>query len=142
MRKFNYVLMLGLAFIALSTGLPLKAQTASTSTVTGTVSDKTGASVPNASVQLQDVGTKETITTTTGSEGGYTFPSVRPGTYNVVISGKGFRQTVISGVKVEIGKSALVNAVLELGGMTETVEVTAGAGVDLQTLDASVGDVL
>src|SRR5207248_5895541 len=69
-------------------------------------------------------------------------PSVRAGKCNVIVSGKGFRQTVVSGVKVEIGKSALVNAVLEVGGMTEVVEVNAGTGVELQTLDASVGDVL
>src|SRR6266568_626813 len=120
----------------------LRAQTASTSTVTGTVSDKTGSSVPNARVDLEDVGTKAKTSVTTGSDGGYTFPSVRPGNYTITVSGKGFRQSVVSGVKVEVGKSALVNVTLEVGGMTETVEVTAGTGVELQTLDASIGDVL
>src|SRR5438105_8934667 len=131
-----------LAFVVLSMAVSLSAQTASTSTVTGTVSDKTGSTVPNAKVDLEDVGTKARLSATTGSDGSYIFPSVRPGNYNVIVSGKGFRQTVVSGVKVEIGKSALVNAVLEVGGMTEVVEVNAGTGVELQTLDASVGDVL
>src|SRR6266576_2508727 len=131
-----------LAFVVLSMAVSLSAQTASTSTVTGTVSDKTGAAVPNAKVDLEDVGTKARLSATTGGDGNYIFPSVRPGNYNVIVSGKGFRQTVVSGVKVDIGKSALVNVVLEVGGMTETVEVTAGTGVELQTLDASMGDVL
>ncbi len=134
------VVALGIALLL--TSASLRAQTASTSTVTGTVSDKTGSSVPNARVDLEDVGTKAKTSVITGSDGGYTFPSVRPGNYSITISGKGFRQSVVSGVKVEIGKSALVNVTLEVGGMTETVEVTAGTGVELQTLDASVGDVL
>src|ERR1700674_3701622 len=108
----------------------LRAQTASTSTVTGTVYDKSGATVPNAKIDLEDVDTMSKSSTTTGSDGGYTFPSVRPGNYSISISGKGFRQSVVSGVKVEVGKSTPVNVVLEVGGMTETVEVNA-AGLDL-----------
>jgi len=134
------VVALGIALLL--TSASLWAQTASTSTVTGTVSDKTGSSVPNARVDLEDVGTKAKASVTTGNDGGYTFPSVRPGNYSITVSGKGFRQSVVSGVKVEVGKSALVNVTLEVGGMTETVEVTAGTGVELQTLDASIGDVL
>jgi len=48
---------------------------------------------------------------------------------------------VVTGVRVEVGKSALVNVSLEVGGMTETVEVSA-TGLQLQTLDATMGNVL
>ncbi len=130
-----------LAFVVLSVAVSLSAQTASTSTVTGTVSDKTGATVPNARVDLEDVDTKAKTSVTTGSDGGYTFPSVRPGNYSITVSGKGFRQSVVTGVRVEVGKSALVNVSLEVGGMTETVEVSA-TGLQLQTLDATMGNVL
>src|SRR6266478_9633770 len=129
-------------FAVLSMAVSLSGQTASTSTVTGTVSDKSGATVPNAKVDLEDVDTKATTSVTTGSDGGYTFPSVRPGNYSITVSSKGFRQSVVSSVRVAIGKSALVNVILEVGGVTETVEVRAGTGVELQTLDASVGGVL
>lgn len=144
MRRLSLVFALvsAFAFAVLSTATSLYGQTASTSTVTGTVSDQSSATIPGAKVELEDVGTKDRLSTTTGSDGGYTFPSIRPGNYNLIFSGKGFRRTVVSGVKVEIGKSALVNVVLEVGGMTETVEVIAGAGIELQTLDASVGNVL
>src|SRR3989454_5669822 len=128
--------------VALATAVSLHAQTAASSTVTGTVSDKTGATVPNAKVDLEDVDTKAKTSSTTGSDGGYTFPSVRPGNYTLTVSAKGFRQAVVSGLKLEIGKSALVNVTLEVGEMAQIVEVTAGTGVELQTLNSSVGDVL
>jgi len=131
-----------LLIVLLLMNASLQAQTASTSTVTGTISDKSGSTIPNAKVDLEDVDTKAKTTVTTGSDGGYTFPSVRPGNYGITVSAKGFRQSVVTGVRVEIGKSALVNVILEVGGMTETVEVRASTGVELQTLDASMGDVL
>src|SRR6267378_3926465 len=130
-----------LVFVVLTMAVSLSAQTASTSTVTGTVSDKTGATIPNAKVELEDVDTKAKTSVATGSDGGYTFPSVRPGNYSIIVSGKGFRQSVVTGVRVEVGKSALVNVSLEVGGMTETVEVSA-TGLQLQTLDATMGNVL
>jgi len=130
-----------LVFAVTAMAVSVSAQTASTSTVTGTVSDKTGATVPNARVDLEDVDTKAKASVTTGSDGSYTFPSVRPGNYAITVSGKGFRQSVVTGVRVEVGKSALVNVSLEVGGMTETVEVTA-TGLQLQTLDATMGNVL
>jgi len=95
----------------------------------------------DAKVELEDVDTKAKTSVTTGSDGSYTFPSVRPGNYSIIVSGKGFRQSVVTDVRVEVGKSALVNVSLEVGGMTETVEVSA-TGLQLQTLDATMGNVL
>jgi len=129
-------------FVLLLTGVSMRAQTASTSTVVGTVLDSSGGSVPNAKVELLDKDTQATTTTTTGEDGHYIFTAVRPGSYQLTVSARGFRQVVISQVKVEVGKSASVNIGLELGQMTEIVEVTAGAGVELQTVNASVGNVL
>src|SRR5215472_12428890 len=120
----------------------LYGQGASTAAVTGTVTDQKGASVPGAKVELLDTSTSIATTATTGSDGGYSFTAVLPGTYKITVTVKGFRQAVVSNVRVEVGKSALVNVTVELGQLTETVEVTAGTGVELQTLNASVGDVL
>src|SRR5256884_9335331 len=86
-----------LVFVIVSMAVSLSAQTASTSTVTGTVSDRTGATVPNARVDLEDVDTKAKASVITGSDGSYTFPSVRPGNYTITVSGKGFRQSVVTG---------------------------------------------
>jgi hypothetical protein len=127
-----------LMFMAVS----LSAQTSSTATVTGTVYDKSGAVVPNANVELLDTATGEKSSTTTGSVGEYAFPAIKPGNYKITVSGPGFQQSVVSGIKVEVGKSSLVNVTLQLGQMSQTVEVQAGTGNELQTLDASMGDVL
>jgi hypothetical protein len=144
MRTVKFILGVVVMFVvaAAFTSVSLRAQTSTTSTITGVVSDSTGAVVPNAKVELTDLGTTEKLTTTTGSDGGYTFASVRPGNYRVTVTAKGFRQAVVSGLKVEVGKSSLINLVLEVGVVTETVEVTAGAVMELQTLNASVGNVL
>jgi hypothetical protein len=134
--------MLTLVFVFLFSAVSNPGQTASTSTVTGTVFDSSGATVPTAKVELVDKDTGAKATTTTSADGQFTFPAVRPGNYSVTVTATGFRQAVLSSVKVDIGKSALLNISLELGQMTEVVEVTAGAGVELQTLNASVGNVL
>src|SRR2546430_17490139 len=98
---FPYTTLFRSLFVVLATAVSLHAQTAASSTVTGTVTDKTGATVPNAKVELEDIDTKAKTSVTTGNDGSYTFPSVRPGNYSVAVSAKGFRQAVVSGVKVE-----------------------------------------
>jgi len=135
-------LLVTLLFVLASTAASLSAQTASTSTVSGTVYDKSGGVVPKASVELTDMATSAKRTVTTGDDGQYFFASVPPGNYKLTVSASGFRQAVVSGMKVEVGKAALVNIVLEVGQVTQVVEVQAGVVSELQTLDASVGNVL
>jgi hypothetical protein len=144
MRKLSFLLgvLAILGFVALPITPSANAQTASTSTVTGGVYDKTGATVPNAEVVLEDVDTRGSTTTTTAADGGFIFPAVRPGNYRIKVVAKGFRNAVVNSVRVEVGKSTQFSVVLELGAVTETVEVTAGAGAELQTINASVGNVL
>src|SRR5215472_6993402 len=136
MMKLSKPLVSVLAFVlCMLVPIAVYGQGASTAAVTGTVTDPKGASVPGAKVELL-------ATSTTASDGGYSFTAVLPGTYKITVTVKGFRQAVVSNVRVEVGKSALVNIAVELGQVTETVEVTAGTGVELQTLNSSVGDVL
>src|SRR5260370_13743589 len=118
------------------------AQTSSSSPVTGTVSDQKGAVVPGATVELRNTATNETKTQTTNDAGVYTFPSVPPGTYRITVSKPGFRKSVIAAADVVVGSAFTGDVVLEIGIVTETVEVTATAKAELQTLDSSVGNVL
>jgi hypothetical protein len=126
------LLMPGLAF----------GQSSSTANVTGTVTDQKGAAVPGASIELLNSATNESRTQTTNDTGYYTFVNVPPGTYKVVIKKSGFRTTTINPVSVQVGKMFTVDAKLELGTVAETIEVVAGAQVELQTQDASVGNVI
>ncbi len=73
-------------FVLLLTSISMRAQTASTSTVAGTVFDTSGASVPNAKVELLDKDTEAKATTTTGEDGHYMFSAVRPGNYKITVT--------------------------------------------------------
>src|SRR5258706_8038084 len=131
-RILFVVLVLALSVTGLARG-----QGSSTSTVAGTITDQKGAAVPGASIELINSATNETRTQTTGDTGYYTFVSVPPGDYKVVIKKSGFRTTNIGPVGVQVGKSSTVDAHLELGTIAETIEVVAGAQAELQTMDAS-----
>lgn len=119
-----------------------RGQGSATATVAGTVTDQKGSAVPSASVELINSATNESRNQITSDTGYYTFVGVPPGDYKVVIKKGGFRTTTIGPVSAQVGKSSTVDAHLELGTVSQTIEVVAGAGVELQTQDASVGNVM
>ena len=120
----------------------LYSQTATSGAVSGVVSDPTGAVVPAATVTLTNHGTNISQTATTDSGGRYEFPSVDPGLYTVRVTAKGFRTSVVTGLQVVVAKSSSVDVKLELGQVAQTVEVTVSGMNELQTTDATVGEVL
>ncbi len=109
--------------------------------ITGTVTDTTGAAVPNASVTLlnTDVGLK--LTSKSDSRGSYTFSPVRIGQYSITVTAPGFEKTTQQNVTVNVSQNLTIPIQLKLGAATETVEVTAAPPL-LQTADASVGQVV
>ncbi|HZS56495.1 MAG TPA: carboxypeptidase-like regulatory domain-containing protein [Bryobacteraceae bacterium] len=117
------------------------AQTSTTGVVVGTVTDPSGAAVPNANVQLLNTGTNATANATTNNDGGFTFPNVAPGSYKVTVTASGFRTMVENGT-VEVNKSLNLPVQLEVGGQNQVVEVTAAAAAALQTQDAQIGNVI
>jgi hypothetical protein len=118
------------------------AQTASTSTVLGTVTDPSGAVIGGANVTLTNTGTGISQATTTNSAGQYTFPSVRPGTYSVQVTMTGFQSSTVPSLVVNVSKSYQVNFKMVLGQVSKTVVVQATAAVQLQTTSAQVGNVM
>ena len=120
----------------------LFSQATTSGTVTGAVSDPTGALVPGAEVTLVQQGTNATQTRTTDSAGRYLFPAVNPGMYTVKCTAKGFRTTAFSQVQVEVLKSVTIDFKLELGAASQVVEVMASTGAELQTTDAAIGTVI
>jgi len=135
------VLVLGVMFSLLCVTPALLAQ-GNTGTISGTVSDSSGAVVAAAKVDLTDAASGSVRSTTTSDKGFYVFPYVNPGAYSVTITKEGFRKSVISGQVVEVGLQLTVNAALEVGAVSSTVEVTYTAGAELQTMDATVGATL
>ncbi|PYT80156.1 MAG: hypothetical protein DMG40_13410, partial [Acidobacteria bacterium] len=120
----------------------ISAQTASSGLVTGQVTDPSGAAVPGATVTLVAAKTSVLLTATTDSDGRYVFSSVEPGDYTVRVSRAGFQTAVVGGLHVEVLKSITANAKLTIGQPSETIEVTAAAGAQLQTTTATVGTVV
>jgi hypothetical protein len=110
-------------------------------TITGTVTDTSGAVVPNAPVTLTnlDVGLK--LQTRTSTAGVYTFSPVRIGHYSVSVSMSGFATTTQTNITLTVSQVLQVNVQLKPGAATETVEVTTAPPV-LQTDEASVGQTI
>jgi hypothetical protein len=109
--------------------------------ILGLVTDATGATIEGAAVKITRIATGEVFTRTTNSAGEYTFPLVEIGEYTVHCDKTGFRSKTVTGLKVETQQKARVNFVLDLGSVSETVEVTASAAA-LQTENAAVGQVI
>jgi len=105
-------------------------QASATGTVSGTVTDTSGAAVPGATVSLIDAATASARNVTTSDTGAYVIPYVNPGTFNIKVSKQGFKTTVVTNQVVEIGRQLSVNAVLEIGSVSQTVEVTVTVGAD------------
>jgi hypothetical protein len=92
----------------------------------GTVTDPSGAAVAGANVQLQDDGGRTIASTSTDTAGTYLFSGVAEGNYQLQLESPGFRTDILSGLNVQAGENVM-NARLELGAASETVQVTAPA---------------
>ena len=109
-------------------------------TISGHVLDSSGASVPGTKVQVVNVGTNETATAVTDGSGNYSIPFLRPGAYKLSVSATGFKQYQRD-VTLEAAKTAGIDIALEVGQMTETIQVT-GDAIQLETQSASRGGVV
>ena len=130
-------LIFSLAILLLCTSGLLLAQ-AVTGTLLGTITDGTGASVPNAKITITEINTGTTRSTTTSESGTYTFPDLPSGTYSASAEQTGFKRITRSNVEVQINSSPRVDFTLQPGNVSESVEVTA-APPALQTDRADTG---
>jgi hypothetical protein len=118
------------------------AQTAATATVSGVVTDPTEAAVAGAKVELLDTSTNAVRSVETNTAGHYTFVNLTPGIYKITVTMQGFQQGVVPSLKIDVAKAYTVNVALKPGAVTEVIEITTGAGVELQKTDATVGNVI
>src|SRR5438046_1973199 len=125
MKKFVYVLLVGVLFLSLGSGNAFAQATAS-ATIQGTVTDKSGAVVSGAHVVAKNKATDVSRTTTTSDEGYYRFELLPVGTYTVTSSKDGFG-TVTETIVTLIGQTATAKAELKHGATSEIIEVTSEA---------------
>src|SRR5882762_1909530 len=96
-------------------------------TLTGTVKDSSGAVIPNAQVAITDLATGVTRTVSPGSSGLYTAPNLLPGNYEIRITATGFSTQLQKGVTLTVGAQQVLDFMMKVGQMTQTVEVTTEA---------------
>jgi hypothetical protein len=109
--------------------------------VTGHISDATGAAVPGARVTLTNVATNAVRTSASTESGDYTFPSVAPGVYNLSVEQASFRTARSNNLQVQVQQTLRLDFTLEVGQVTESVEVSASAQM-LQAENVSLGTVI
>jgi hypothetical protein len=107
----------------------------------GNVSDPSGAAIPGATITATNVATGIATKTTTDAAGNYILPSLPPAAYNITVEKAGFKTTVISAVTLLVDQKARVDAQLQVGTVTTTVQVS-GAAPLVDTKTASVGTVV
>src|SRR2546429_913560 len=107
----------------------------------GTVTAPTGAAAPDARFTATETATGQATKTTTDPTGNYNLPSLAPGTYTVTVEKTGFKSTVLTGITLLVDQKAVVNALLQVGDVTTTVEVNSAAPI-VETSTASVGTVI
>src|SRR5688572_1253930 len=129
------------AFCLIMLAASLSAQQDARGTVSGHVTDASGANVSGADVAVTNVATGVTISNRTNEAGNYTVPFLVPGVYTVTIETTGFRKFSRENVQIRIGDVVTVDVQLTVGDVTETVNVTAETPL-LQTAEASLGQVV
>jgi hypothetical protein len=116
----------------------LMAQSAGTSALAGTVTDPSGAAIPNATVTITNNATGQSRTTTTGADGTYRFTLLPPGNYKVAFSANGFKTSEVASATLNVTETEGLDRTLEVGAATEQVTVEAAAEA-LQTQSSTLG---
>lgn len=135
-RSLTYACLASLSFLAC-----IAYAQSDNANVNGLISDPSGSSVPNAKVTLRNQTTGLTREAATTAGGTYTIPTVPPGLYTMIVEAPGFKKYESKDNKVDPSVPANISAVMQVGAVTETVEVTAAATV-LQTESGALGKVI
>ena len=98
-------------------------------TMMGTVSDVSGAVIPKAQVSIKNVATGEVRAVTTNSAGLYAVPNLLPGSYDVTATAPGFSTEIRSGITLTVGAQQTLNIAMQIGQVSQKVEVTGEAPV-------------
>ncbi len=125
-RAYRHLILGWTALLVLfSASASLYAQIPMAASISGTVTDPSGAILRGAAVELRSPGNRRVQEETTNDAGQYVFSPVSPGVYEIVVTMQGFRKAVAPSVEVERARSYVVNFTLQVGDLNEVVEVKA-----------------
>ncbi|MBS1828598.1 MAG: TonB-dependent receptor [Acidobacteria bacterium] len=117
------------------------AQSTGTATIVGTVTDKSGATVPGAKITARNIGTSFQFESTTSAQGDYYLPNLGSGSYELKVEAAGFKTVQRTGIVLRINESPRIDITLEVGNVTESINVEATPPL-LETETAGSGQVL
>jgi hypothetical protein len=139
----RFVVLFVIATLILSLGVSLSFAQTEKASVSGRVTDRSNAAMPDTEVQIRNTDTNIVTSVKTNGEGIYAIPSLNPGNYVMTITKQGFRAVSVTGVTLNVQDSLSRNFVLQVGSIAESVTVTAEAGADLiQTTSSDLGTVI
>jgi Carboxypeptidase regulatory-like domain/TonB-dependent Receptor Plug Domain len=128
-----------LLFILTAIAIPSLSQ--GTQNISGTVKDQSGSAIPGATVTISETDTGGVRSFTTDASGAYAIPNLSVGTYTVEVKATGFTTSVRSGIVLHVGDQPVIDVQMNVGSMTQTVEV-ASAVPTIDTSNAVVGGVV
>jgi hypothetical protein len=131
---------LGLLLLLFGFGGISHAQSGAAS-ISGTITDRSGALVPEAAVSVVNTDTDSKFETKTNGAGVYQVPFLKPGHYRIVVTKQGFKQVDVRDVTLNVQDSVNRNFTLDIGATSETVQVN-GSGINMNTTDAAVSTVI
>jgi Carboxypeptidase regulatory-like domain len=137
MTRTTLLRLAGALALFVTCSLAAFAQVSSTSAISGSVTDPSGAVVPNTTVTIRNSATGAEFKATTAENGTFSVPALTTGTYSVTFLARGFKQAIVEDVKLDAGSPSTVNVVLEIGAQSESV-VVQGASEVLQTQSANI----
>jgi Carboxypeptidase regulatory-like domain/TonB dependent receptor len=114
---------------------------AATASISGRVTDPTGAGVPDAQVTIKNTGTSATQTVNSDSQGRYTVPDLGIGVYDLSASKTSFQTSVRSGVSLTVGAAPIIDFQLQVGQTSQSVEVSAAVS-QVETTNAAVSSLV
>jgi hypothetical protein len=140
MRRQYWVTWLAAALLCLVTAQGASAQSG-TATLQGKVLDTSKAALPGATIAVSNPATGLSRETTADDTGSFTFAGMPPGTYTLTVTMQGFKTSVVDKVTLGVDTTSEVNVGLEIGSLSESVQVVAEAPV-INSTDASIGNVI
>lgn len=139
-KKFGVLLLAALA-VALVQANVVRGQAVNNAQIHGTVSDPTGAAVPNAGIVATHLETGATRSTVSGAAGDYVLTNLGVGAYKIEVKANGFERFVQTGIVLQVGDNVALDIGLKVGAVSQTVQVSAGTSM-VQTQDTSISEVI
>jgi hypothetical protein len=137
-EMFRFQRVLSFLIFVLCAASVAQAQTGTTGTISVTVQDPSGAAIPEAVLELRDLGTNALRKGVTQATGTFTFPNLPFGQYQLTVVAKGFQREVYESVQVQTARATEIAATLRVGGTTETVEVLGSAAPLVETASSVI----